>query len=212
MKLKICGMKHPENIQAVAALQPDYMGFIFYEKSKRNFDGDLPNLPKTIKKVGVFVDENQNKIIEKIKKYKLQAIQLHGNESADDCKLFRQKLSEFNIQDIEIIKVFSIDFQFDFKVLEAYESVVDYFLFDTMGKEKGGNGVTFNWKLLEKYPSQKPYFLSGGIGLEIIDDLKSFMQNHLSKYCYAIDVNSRFEVAPGVKNIEKLKIFKHYFV
>lgn len=212
MKLKICGMKLFENIQAVAALQPDYMGFIFYEKSKRNFDGDIPSLPKDIKKVGVFVDENSDKIIEKIKKYNLQAVQLHGDESAEDCKLLRQKLIELNIQKIEMIKVFSVGDDFNFNLLEAYESVADYFLFDTKGKEKGGNGITFDWKLLEKYPSQKPYFLSGGIGLESVENLKTFSQSPISKYCFAIDVNSRFEEAPGFKNIENLKKFKHNLV
>jgi phosphoribosylanthranilate isomerase len=202
MKLKICGMKYPENILKVAALQPDYLGFIFYKKSKRHFDGILPALPKTIKKVGVFVDASIDYVTDKIKRYNLQTIQLHGEESPAFCKQFYNK-------HVEVVKVFSVGKQFDFKVLEKYETVVDYFLFDTKGVQKGGNGIRFDWTLLDKYPSQKPYFLSGGIGLESVTDINQFKKSPASKYCHALDVNSQFEDAPGQKNIEKLKVFKN---
>lgn len=195
-------MKYRENILKVAALQPDYLGFIFYKKSKRNFEGDIPELPKNIKKVGVFVDASIDYVIDKIKRYNLQTIQLHGDESPAFCKQFYNKK-------VEVIKVFSVGEQFDFKVLEKYETVVDYFLFDTKGAQKGGNGTTFDWRLLDKYPSQKPYFLSGGIGLKSVNDIKQFKKSHASKYCYALDINSQFEDAPGQKNIEKLKAFKN---
>lgn len=205
-------MKFQDNIKAVVALNPNYLGFIFYEKSKRHFEGVMPKLPKTIIKVGVFVAENIEKVVETVRKYKLKAIQLHGGESVVYCQLLQQKLEDSDNKNIEIIKVFSVDNDFDFNTIKPFEAVANYFLFDTKGKDSGGNGVTFDWKLLEKYPSQKLYFLSGGIGLESIASLKSFMQNPLSKYCFAIDVNSRFEVAPGNKNIEKLKIFKNNLV
>jgi len=195
-------MKYPENILKVVALQPDYLGFIFYEKSKRHFDGIIPALPKTIKKVGVFVDTSIDFIIDKINRYNLQTIQLHGKELPVFCKHFYKK-------NVEVIKVFSVGEQFDFKVLEKYETVVDYFLFDTKGAQKGGNGIRFDWTLLDNYPSQKPYFLSGGIGLESVADLKQFKKSHASKYCYALDINSQFEDASGQKNIEKLKAFKN---
>ena len=99
--------------------------------------------------------------------------------------------------------VFSVGETFDFGLVKAYENVCDYFLFDTKGKERGGNGTVFNWELLKEYPSTKPYFLSGGIGLESILDLKAFINSKASKYCYAIDVNSNFEIEPGLKDIEK---------
>jgi len=194
-------MKYPENIQEVAALQPDYLGFIFYEKSKRNFDGNIPQLSNDIKKVGVFVDADFDFVNEKIECYKLDVIQLHGDESSEYCKQFYQK-------NVKVVKVFSVGNQFYFKKLAPYESVVDYFLFDTKGEEKGGNGVTFNWTLLENYPSDKPYFLSGGIGLESLNSLKKFRQSKAAKNCYALDVNSRFEDYAGMKNIDKLKEFK----
>jgi len=202
MKLKICGMKYRENILKVAALQPDYLGFIFYKKSKRHYDGIILTLPKSIKKVGVFVDASNDYINDKIKRYNLQTIQLHGEESPAFCR-------QFYNNNVEVVKVFSIGEQFDFNILEKYEPVVDYFLFDTKGAQKGGNGVSFNWTLLDKYPSQKPYFLSGGIGLESVADIKQFKKSTASNYCYALDINSRFEDASGQKNIEKLKVFKN---
>jgi phosphoribosylanthranilate isomerase len=195
MKLKICGMKYPDNILEVGSLLPDYMGFIFWEKSARYFDGVIPDLPKSIKKVGVFVNENIAVIEEKIAKYDLQAIQLHGKESVEFCTELKNKIDP----SIEIFKVFSADENFDFSVLKAYEPVCDYFLFDTKGKLPGGNGTTFDWRILENYPSTKPFFLSGGIGIEELDSINEISKTNLP--IYAIDVNSRFEIEPGLKNI-----------
>jgi phosphoribosylanthranilate isomerase len=200
--IKICGMKYPENIIAVATLLPDYMGFIFWEKSARFFDGEMPNLPKTIKKVGVFVDASQEDILNKITKYDLQAIQLHGNESVEFCENLKRTVPNY----IEIIKVFSILDTFDFKLLEPFEDLCDYFLFDTKGKLPGGNGTAFDWTVLRNYPSTKPFFLSGGIGAEEIDSVKEILKSNLP--IYAIDVNSKFEIEPGLKNIQILSGFK----
>lgn len=202
MKLKICGMKYPDNILEVGSLLPDYMGFIFWDKSARYFDGTLPTLPKRIKKTGVFVNANVEEIIEKVTKYDLQAVQLHGHESIAFCQELKNTLAK----SIEIIKVFSVDSEFDFNQLEPYETVCDYFLFDTKGKLPGGNGTTFDWKVLEQYPSQKPFFLSGGIGLDEIDLVKQILKTDLP--IYAIDVNSKFEIEAGLKDKEKLDRFK----
>ena len=196
VRIKICGMKFPENIFEVGALLPDFIGFIFWEKSSRYFDGKIPMLPKSIKKVGVFVDESFEIAVSKIEKYNLNCIQLHGNESIEFCK----KLKEIPI---EIIKVFSIKDNFDFEILKEFESVCDYFLFDTKGELPGGNGTTFDWNLLKKYPSSKPFFLSGGIGIEEIKLLKEYKLP-----IYGIDVNSKFETEPGLKNTELLKSFQ----
>ncbi|MDI6050167.1 phosphoribosylanthranilate isomerase [Flavobacterium sp. XS2P24] len=200
MKLKICGMKYPDNILEVGSLLPDYMGFIFWEKSARYFDGVIPSLPKSLKKVGVFVNENTEVILAKAQKYDLQAIQLHGQESVAFCQDLRENLKQVQI---EIIKVFSVDDAFDFEVLKPFEAVCDYFLFDTKGKLPGGNGTTFDWKVLEKYPSSKPFFLSGGIGMEEMEAVKEILKTNLP--LYAIDVNSKFEIEPGLKNIELCK-------
>ena len=196
-------MKCQDNIEQVATLQPDYLGFIFYEKSARNFDAaSIPELPNSIKKTGVFVDADLDYILEKISKHNLQAVQLHGKESPEYCKLLQNK-------NIEIIKVFSIKDEFDFSVLKPYENACDYFLFDTKGKHPGGNGYTFNWNVLNNYPSTKPFFLSGGLGLNEIERINAFVKSKASKYCYALDVNSKFEIKPGLKNIELLEKFKN---
>lgn len=229
MKLKVCGMKYKDNIIEVAKLQPDYLGFIFYEKSSRFFEGIIPDVPKSIKKVGVFVNASIEYILEKIITHNLQLVQLHGNEAPEYCNKLRVRHSEFiseshheilnQVQNdtekkpikpdtIEIIKVFSIKDDFDFSKLEPYEGVCDYFLFDTKGKLPGGNGLTFNWDVFNDYTSTKPFFLSGGIGLDEIENLKGFKNVVASKYCHTIDVNSKFEIEAGLKNIETLEEFK----
>mgnify|MGYP005995059763 CR=1 FL=1 len=206
MKLKVCGMKYIENIQQVAELKPDYLGFIFYEKSKRNFDGIIPELPKTIKKVGVFVNATIDEVVCRVNQYDLQVIQLHGDETVAYINELKCKFE--SSRELEIIKVFGIKDKFNFDILNPYLDVVDYFLFDTKGKERGGNGITFDWKVLGNYPYSKPFFLSGGIGLKNKDKVMSFLRRHESKYCYALDVNSKFEIKPGVKKIEELQEFK----
>lgn len=214
MRIKICGMKYPDNISEIALLQPDYLGFIFYEKSTRFFDGTIPKLSDNIKKVGVFVNAPLEDIIDKIEKYSLDLIQLHGEETPEFC----EKLKKYLIKTDEnseipayagIIKVFSIKEHFNFNQLAPFESVCDYFLFDTKGKLPGGNGYTFNWEVLQNYPSTKPYFLSGGIGLEEIENINSFLKRPESQYCLAIDVNSKFEVEAGFKDSEQLAVFKN---
>ena len=224
MKLKVCGMHH--NPTEVAQLQPDYLGFIFWEPSSRYFEGAMPQLPKSIKKVGVFVDATVEEVLEKVAQYQLDAVQLHGKESPEYCETLKDNFLSIRAQSrkkkvvpldevstaldlttLEIIKVFSIKDDFDFSILKNYEEVCDYFLFDTKGKLPGGNGYTFDWTILENYPSTKPFFLSGGIGLESVEKLKEYMTSPASKFCYAIDVNSRFETQPGLKNITSLKAF-----
>ena len=200
-KLKVCGMV--KNTVQVSLLRPDYLGFIFWKPSKRFFTGKMPEIPHVIKKVGVFVNAPIEEITEKVQEFDLLLVQLHGNESPDYCKAIKKKISH-----VKLIKVFSIKDDFDFSVLMNYEEVCDFYLFDTKGKLPGGNGYTFNWEVLKDYPSTKPYFLSGGIGLDEIDSIKDFLKRQESKYCHAIDVNSRFEIEPGLKNIEELKKLK----
>ena len=226
MKLKVCGMKYLENIQDVAALKPDYLGFIFYEKSKRNFEGIIPDLPTSVKKTGVFVNEYIEIVISLIEEYKLDAIQLHGDESVDyvielknhlaerrtlfieENKVIKKKKNQHYISKsaIEVIKVFGIKDEFNFDILKPYTSVIDYFLFDTKGKERGGNGTKFDWSVLEQYPFTKPFFLSGGIGLDDLEQVKIVAKSNLP--IYALDINSKFEIEPGRKNIVDLEKFK----
>jgi len=168
-------MKFTENIEQVSGLYPDYMGFIFYEKSKRNFEGVIPKLPKSIKKTGVFVNEYPEIVISLVEEYQLEAIQLHGDETVTYIKQLKTHLPS-----IEIIKVFGIKDEFNFDVLTPFLPLVDYFLFDTKGKERGGNGVQFDWSVLEAYPYEKPFFLKWGYRI---------------KRCVSYSENNRFKRA-----------------
>ena len=205
MRLKICGMKL--NTAEVAQLRPDYLGFIFWKNSSRFFEGEIPKFPNSISKIGVFVDAEFEYIKKTVKKYQLHGLQLHGHESPEYCAEISSELKKTN-QKVDIIKVFSIKEEFDFDILTSYEKVCDYYLFDTKGKLPGGNGYTFNWSVLKNYPSTKPYFLSGGIGLNNLDKINEFKKLPEAKYCCAIDVNSKFELQPGLKNIKELQKFK----
>jgi len=192
-------MREPNNIAALSDLQPDYMGFIFWAPSSRYVNETTPKLDQRIKKTGVFVDASVDYIQSSISTHQLQAVQLHGKETPNYCQL----IQGFGV---EVIKAFSVKNVFDFSTLEAYESSCDFFLFDTKGALPGGNGYTFDWSLLKEYTSQKPFFLSGGIGLENTQEIKELLNTDLP--LFAIDVNSKFELAPGLKKIEELKQFK----
>ena len=201
MKIKICGLKFESNILDLSKIEPDYMGFIFWEKSKRHVKGSTPNLLQTkIKKTGIFVNADFEKIKEKVYVHKLKAIQLHGEESPEFCK----KIKAFGV---EIIKAFSIDENFNFDILKKYDLCSDYFLFDTKGKSPGGNGISFDWEILRNYKYEKKFFLSGGIGIESINAIKKIKTLDLPLFC--VDINSRFELNPGEKNIELIKSFKN---
>lgn len=195
-------MRDAENIKQLAILKPDYIGFIFYPKSKR-FVTDLDisainALPSTIKKTGVFVDATYQEIVEKVEKYNLDAIQLHGEESPEFCIKCKQA-------DIEVIKAFGVDKDFDFRNLHYYNESADYFLFDTKTDKHGGSGKTFDWEILQQYTLEKPYFLSGGLSADNLAEITGINDTRL----YALDLNSRFEVEPGLKDIEKLtSVFK----
>ncbi|SIT81093.1 phosphoribosylanthranilate isomerase [Pontibacter indicus] len=200
IKIKVCGMRDPENIRQVAALQPDYMGFIFYEGSKRFCEGHitpelLAGLPAGIQKVGVFVNEATEVIQDTVQKYGLDLVQLHGRETPGQCR-------ELQEAGIKIIKAFSVDDRFVFENTLLYERYCDYFLFDTRGNNYGGNGTVFDWEILKGNFSPIPYFLSGGLNLE---NLQSKEFKELRTKPFAIDVNSGFELEPGLKDVEKLK-------
>jgi len=193
-------MKYNDNIRLISKLNPDYIGFIFYKKSKRFFDNEpIPRVNKKIKKVGVFVDPEIKYLNFIVKKYNLDMVQLHGNEKPDFIS---------QIRDVKIIKAFSIDKNFNFNSIENYKKC-DYFLFDTKGKLPGGNGISFDWKILTNYKFNKPYFLSGGIGLHNIEELKDFFSSTISKHCFAVDINSHFEIEYAKKDYELIKNFKN---
>lgn len=197
LKIKICGLKDRQNLMEIVKLRPDYYGFIFYSKSERHMQNTL--LPSDLsfvsgKKTGVFVNGNAEKILKDAREYGLDSVQLHGNGSPELC-------GKIKSENLEVIKAFSVDKDFDFKETRAYENVSDFFLFDTKGKKTGGNGFAFDWRSLEKYDQQKPFFLSGGIGPENIENIRSVQGMNL----YGIDLNSKVEISPGIKDIDKIK-------
>ena len=195
MKLKVCGMKHSQNITEIESLFPDLMGFIFYEKSKRFFNQPEINLNNKVKRVGVFVNENIQEIKNKIKKYKLDYVQLHGEENVNFCN----SLQPF----VKIIKVFKIDYNFNFKKTEEFQEVCDYFLFDTKSQLHGGSGKKFDWDLLKNYNCKKDFFLSGGIDISDIEEIKKIVNSYPIA---GIDVNSKFELENLEKDKEKINL------
>ncbi len=194
LALKVCGNR--DNVLDVALLKPDYMGFIFYKPSPRYVGHNfvMPELPKEIKKVGVFVNEEIAVISKLVYDHKLDYVQLHGRESVEDCRSLKQL-------GIGVIKVFSIDSTFDFDSTIPYETIVDFFLFDTKGKFHGGNAVPFDWNLLEGYNQKIPFFLGGGLTIQNIAEVKSLSRMNL----YGIDVNSGVEDSPGNKSISRIQ-------
>lgn len=194
-------MRDKDNIRRIAALDIDYMGFIFYPESKR-FAGIPPDagivkaVPDSIKKVGVFVNETIPVIKNICETLHLDFIQLHGNESPEFCRKLRD-------EKIQVIKTFHIDRNFDFSFTGLYRETADYLLFDTKTPEFGGSGKSFDWELLENYAEDIPFFLSGGIAPEHAETLGESATGKME----AVDINSRFETAPGIKDTERIKTF-----
>ncbi len=194
-------MKYPENVKAIAACGIDYMGFIFYEKSKR-FVGKDFKLEKelidnnNLVKVGVFVNESTKNMLTTATTHHLNAIQLHGNESVEQCKELKEK-------GYTIIKAFQIDSQFDFGVTKSYKKWVDFFLFDTKSENFGGTGLKYDWSILTNYDNEIPLFLSGGLGLDSIEGIKKLKGINIQ----VLDLNSKFELEPGLKDTAKIKMF-----
>ena len=194
MKLKVCGMKFPENISEIESLKPDFMGFIFYKKSKRFFNESKLILNDKINRVGVFVNQEINEVIDNIKKYKLDYVQLHGEEDVRYC---------LSIKSIcKVIKVFKIDDTFNFDKVKKFENVSDYYLFDTKTNLHGGSGKKFNWEILKNYNSKKYFFLSGGISENDIEEIKKIRKIYP---IIGIDINSKFELPNLKKDRAKIK-------
>lgn len=198
-------MKEPENIRQVFGLAPDFMGFIFYPRSPRFVDAPericLADFPENVIRTGVFVNEPEDSIRETVKVYGLSAVQLHGKEPAALCRSLRN-------EGLIVLKVFSVSDAEDFTYTEDYEGMADYFLFDTKTKKYGGSGEKFDWRILQAYHGNTPFFLSGGIGPEDVEEILEIRHPRLS----GIDLNSRFEISPGLKDhrllanfIEKIK-------
>lgn len=196
--VKVCGMREPDNIRAIASLRPDAMGFIFYRKSKRYMADTLcpsvvHQLSHSIQRVGVFVNADTEEMVEQCKRYKLSTVQLHGDETPEQVCSLRAAAPH-----LVLWKAFGLSSSFDFLQIASYEPFCDAFLFDTKTVGYGGSGETFDWSLLASYPGSLPYWLSGGLGPEHVSALLSLKQYTI----YGVDLNSQLEVAPGLKSVE----------
>jgi phosphoribosylanthranilate isomerase len=196
MKVKICGMREAANILSVADFNPDFLGFIFYEKSAR-YAGEvldtevLRSLPASICKVGVFVDAPLAELFATTCQYSLDYVQLHGHETPAYCQAVRA-------HGLRVIKAFAVDADFDFDTLAGYAPACELFLFDTKGRHPGGNGYAFDWQLLHRYQGPTPFLLSGGLGPNNVEEVLRFRHPQLVGY----DANSLLETAPGHKDVE----------
>ena len=193
MKLKVCGNKYSDNIKQVAELRPEFMGFVFYEGSKRFVGADfvMPAIAPEIKKVGVFVDASEAEILSKINKYKLNLVQLHGGEPAEFCEIISQSAG--------VIKAFGIDESFDLHSLNAYKKHCSYFLFDGKFQSYEGIAKPLDLKLLEAYDNEIPYFIGGGMDLEKFRTISNYKIRPLG-----VDINTKAEIKPGYKDIIKM--------
>ncbi len=207
MIIKVCGMREPNNIRALSQVDGvDLMGLIFFMKSPRCVPATLKlqQLPEQrTKLVGVFVNETQSNVITQVINYRLDYVQLHGTESPTYIDNLRKAIVPNILPDIKIIKAISVREADDVKRWRDYEGHADMLLFDTKTKLVGGSGEQFDWSILQEYDGNTPFLLSGGIGPEDTDRVKDF---HHPK-CIGLDLNSRFEVAPAVKNIEAISKF-----
>ena len=202
--VKVCGMREADNIRRVETLQPDYMGFICWEGSRRYVPQPPGYLPTACRRVGVFVRPDVETVMRRILSLGLDAVQLHGQETPEFCRQIRQA-SQAEGRAVEIIKAFSIAPEQSFPSTEEYESVCDYFLFDTSCPTVGGSGQRFDWEILRQYEGHTPFFLSGGIGPDSLEALRRFSHPRWA----GVDLNSRFELSPGIKNVEQLARFIH---
>lgn len=199
--IKICGMRDADNIRQISRLNPDYMGFIFWEHTPRSAIGmhasNISLLPSTTRPVGVFVNETVESILSTCAAYGIDTIQLHGSETPDMCRQLKS-------QGLHVWKAFGIDAGFNFHALRDYRRDVEMLVLDTKTPKCGGSGQRFDWSILDCYDLDLPYLLSGGIGPNSADDvLDAFSKPHIA----GIDLNSRFESAPGIKDSEKLTNF-----
>ena len=200
MFVKVCGMREPDNVKQVAQLGVDMMGFIFYPKSPRYASHVVArsDADRNVCRVGVFVNDSVSTMLDKIHSFSLNAVQMHGNESRELCEQLRAAKGN-----MKIIKAISVSNAGDIQKYKEYVGAVDYFLFDTKCKTVGGSGEQFDWQVLQQYDGETPFLLSGGIGPEDVERLKAFQHPK----CIGIDLNSKFEIEPALKDVEKLRKF-----
>jgi len=205
MRVKVCGMTSTQQVHQLEEMGVEFAGFIFYPKSPRYVFKSMPatdikRIKGKINKVGVFVNADADEVLRTVDQCGLYLVQLHGDESPRVC----ERIANY----VSVIKAFRIaeDDHIEWKVRDYYDAV-DMYMFDTEGAGYGGTGKKFNWELLKEQNIRKPFFLSGGITPDDAENLKTFQKESVAKDLFAIDINSKFEVMPGVKDLEKVKGF-----
>ncbi len=204
MRIKVCGMTRAEQVHQLAPLGISFAGFIFYPKSPRYVFKHMTTTEirkeNSINKVGVFVNSTVEEVLYMVEECRLQMVQLHGDESPKFC----EKIADY----VSVVKAFRLSENDSLEwMIRPYMDVCDMFMFDTMGVGYGGTGKKFDWSILKKELIGKPFFLSGGIEPGDEESLQEFVKEPVSNALFAIDINSRFEVSPGVKDMEKIKAF-----
>ena len=203
MKVKVCGITTVNQLKELEMMDVDFAGLIFHKSSPRYVLNEIKSpysIKKeniNIKKVGVFVNESINTVINTAKEWELDMVQLHGDESPEFCKEIKSV--------VKTTKAFRIGDPTSFANINAYSDVVDCFLFDTLGERYGGIGKQFDWNLLTSFEINKPFFLSGGIGSDDVGKIDEICNRVTS--LYALDLNSKFEITPGIKDMDKLSVF-----
>jgi len=203
MIIKVCGMRDSDNIRQIDELGcVDWMGFIFFPPSSRNVERVPDDLPKHCKRVGVFVNATPEEILHRQEEFGFDLIQLHGDETPAYCQALRTRLKKGT----ELIKMIQIESPQELEKTQEYEGVVDYFLFETKCKGYGGSGKQFDWDILQHYQGQTPFLITGGIGADDAEKVRAFLKSQTSKFV-GIDLNSRFETAPALKDATRIKDF-----
>lgn len=202
MFIKVCGMRDAQNIREVEALGVDMMGFIFYEPSKRNVT-EVPAYLPACDRVGVFVNAPIEDIVERVKQYGFSFVQLHGDETPADVLRLRKALNDAHVEGVRIARSVAVTSRSQVMKAQIWDGYVDGILFETPTSGYGGSGVSFDWSLLSSYHGKTPFFLSGGIGPQSLDELYEFEHEQW----LGIDLNSKFETEPAMKDVEKLKNF-----
>ncbi len=212
MIIKTCGLRSPDNIRAISQLAIDWIGFIFYPKSQR-FMGNDNNLRiflqsdegKTIpqKRVGVFVNATHDDLVKAVNTYQLDYVQLHGAEGPMYCEAIRQHLDKYGDKKPELIRAFRVGNAFDFGITTDYHPYCSHFIFDAKGQLPGGNGHQYDWSILDRYTGKTPFLLSGGIGPDDVNAIQQLRHSAL----VGIDINSKFEMKPALKDVALLTTF-----
>ncbi len=210
MIIKVCGMRDRASLQSITELPVDALGFIFHPGSPRYVGDDTPLaedlqvlLPRAMVRIGVFVNESPEVILAQTRRFRLDGLQLHGAETPEDLHEILHIFQEAGMRLPFLIKAFAINGTFPFPVTAPYTDLCRYFLFDTAGVAPGGNGLAFSWDLLDQYTDNTPFFLAGGIGPDDAPAILNLQHPMLA----GVDLNSRFETAPGKKDIDQLARF-----